>query len=194
LQIYSREVLANYKLSPSLTLTSGTEISYSKVTSDIFSNTQFIGGGVYTQAEYKGIKNVVFSAGLRGDYIKVDSLEGAFAFTPRAGINYKVYENFIIRASVGTAFRAPTPAEIFTTASITGGLSVKGNTDLKAETSISTEIGTSYLVRNILDIDAALFLTKYKNYIEPNIVGDGIQFLNVPNAEVLGLKAVCSFN
>ncbi len=187
------EVLANYKLSPSLTLTSGTEISYSKVTSDIFSNTQFIGGGVYTQAEYKGIKNVVFSAGLRGDYIKVDSLEGAFAFTPRAGINYKVYENFIIRASVGTAFRAPTPAEIFTTASITGGLSVKGNTDLKAETSISTEIGTSYLVRNILDIDAALFLTKYKNYIEPNIVGDGIQFLNVPNAEVFGFESSVQF-
>ena len=187
------EALTNYKVSDKFTLTNGTEISFSDVTSDIFSNTNFFGSGIYSQAEYKGIENTVLSIGIRGDYIKVDSLDGAFALTPRAGINYKLDKNVILRTSIGTGFRAPTPAEIFTSTSITGGLSVKGNTDLKAETSVSTEFGINYIVENSFDIDAAIFFTKYKNYIEPNIVGDGIQFLNVPNAEVFGFECGVQF-
>ena len=183
------EVLTNIKFSDEFLLTTGAEGSYSKVVSDIFSNTNFSGGGIYAQAEYKGIKNLIASVGLRGDYIKVDSIDGQFAATPRAGLNYKLMNNLILRASVGTGFRAPTPAEIFTSSSITNGLSVKGNPDLKAETNVSAEFGVSFS-----NIDAALFYTKYKNYIEPNIVGDGIQFLNVPNANVLGIETNIQFD
>jgi iron complex outermembrane receptor protein len=182
------EALTNYKFSETFFLTSGVEASFSNVRSNIFSNTNFFSGGVYTQAEYKGIKDFIVTAGIRGDYIKIDTIEGKIAVTPRAGLNYKVTDNFILRTSVGTGFRAPTPAEIFTTTSLTGGLSVKGNPDLTAETNVSAEIGFAYTSKRFLDWDVAVFYTKYKNYIEPNIVSDGIKFLNVPNANVLGVE------
>ena len=182
------EALTNYKFSDSFRLTSGAEVSYSTVQSNIFSNTDFIGSGIYAQVEYKGIKDLIATAGIRGDYIKIDTIDGKFAVTPRAGLNYKLNENFIMRASIGTGFRAPTPAEIFTTTSLTGGLSIKGNPDLTAETNVSAEVGFNYSDKKFLDWDAALFYTKYKNYIEPNIVSDGIKFINVPNADVYGIE------
>jgi len=182
------EALTNYKFSNTFMLTSGIEVSYSNVESNIFSNTSFFGSGVFAQAEYKGIKNLIVSVGLRGDYIKIDSIDGKFAATPRAGLNYKVNEKLILRSSIGTGFRAPTPAEIFTTTSLTGGLTIKGNPDLTAETNVSAEFGFNYSNKMFFDWDAALFYTKYKNYIEPNIVPDGIKFINVPNADVFGVE------
>ncbi len=188
------EVLSNIKFSDLFSLTGGAEVSYSNVTSNIFSNTNFFGSGVYAQAEYKGINKLIAVIGLRGDYIKINTIDGAFALTPRAGLNYKLNDKFIFRTSIGTGFRAPTPAEIFTSTSLTGGLSIKGNTDLKAETSISGEFGFNFSDKNFIDADAAVFYTKYRNYIEPNIVADGIQFLNVPNATVFGFETNLQFS
>jgi iron complex outermembrane receptor protein len=186
--LFRNEVMINANLSNEWTITSGAELSFSKVSSNIFLNPNFLGLGAYFQGEYKGIDKLITSFGVRFDYMKLDSVSGANAVTPKVGLNYKLTNEIILRASFGTGFRAPTPAEVFTTTTLTGGLSIKGNTDLDAETSISGEVGIKYLITPKVNFDLALFVTNYKNYIEANLVSDGIQFLNVPEARVQGIE------
>jgi outer membrane receptor for ferrienterochelin and colicins len=186
--LFRNEAIINANLSTDWTITSGAEISFSKVSSNIFRNPNFFGMGAYFQGEYKGIEKLIASFGIRFDYMKLDSVSGANAVTPKVGLNYKLTKDIILRASFGTGFRAPTPAEVFTTTSLTGGLSIKGNTNLTAETSVSGEAGVRYNISSKTNIDLALFVTSYKNYIEANLVSDGIQFLNVPEARVQGIE------
>ena len=186
--LFRDEVMINANLSDDWTITSGAEISFSNVSSNIFKNPNFFGTGAYFQGEYKGIDKLIASFGIRFDYMKLDSVSGANAVTPKFGLNYKLSKDFILRASFGTGFRAPTPAEVFTTTALTGGLSIKGNTNLTAETSISGEIGAKYFVTPQTNLDLALFITDYKNYIEANLVSDGIQFINLPEARVEGAE------
>ncbi len=186
--LFRDEVMLNANLSEDLTITSGAEISFSNVSSNIFKNPNFFGAGVYFQGEYKGIDKLIASFGIRFDHMKLDSVAGANAVTPKLGLNYKLTKDLILRVSFGTGFRAPTPAEVFTTTALTGGLSIKGNNNLTAETSISGEIGAKYFINPQTNLDLALFITDYKNYIEANLVSDGIQFINLPEARVEGAE------
>lgn len=192
--LFRGEVLTNYIVSDNIILTTGAEVSYSNVKSNLFSNTNFFGGGVYTQIEYKGIKGLIANFGFRYDYIKVDTISGKNAFTPRMGLNYKVDDNLILRGSIGTGFRAPTPAEIFTTAAVGGGIDVKQNPDLTSETSLSFELGFYFSYNKNINIDAAFYQTDYNNFIEPNLTKEGdIQFINLSKARIQGFESVINF-
>ncbi|MEW6196340.1 MAG: TonB-dependent receptor [Bacteroidota bacterium] len=193
--LFRGELLTNYNSSESIVFTSGTEVSYSKVESNIFSNTNFFGSGVYTQVEFKGIKDLIVNFGLRYDYIKVDTISGKHALTPRMGLNYKLRDNLILRGSVGTGFRAPTPAEIFTTASVGGGVGVEQNPDLTSETSLSFELGAYFNHNQNFSIDAAFYQTDYDNFIEPNLTKEGdIQFINLSKARIQGFESVLNWS
>lgn len=186
--LFRNELLANINLSNNVILTSGVETSYSKVTSNIFKSPNFFGAGFYSQIEFKGIENLIATVGLRYDYMKLDTLSGANALTPKAGLNYKLTKDFVLRASVGTGFRAPTPSEVFTTAGVGGGIDVKANPDLKSETSISFEAGSLYNYSNNLSFDLAFFQTEYNNFIEPVLTKEGkIQFINLSKARIQGI-------
>lgn len=192
--LFRGEVLTNYIASDNFILTTGAEVSYSNVKSNLFSNTNFFGSGAYTQIEYKGIKGLIANFGFRYDYIKVDTISGKNAFTPRMGLNYKVDDNFILRGSIGTGFRAPTPAEIFTTAAVGGGIDVKQNPDLTSETSLSFELGFYFSYNKYINIDAAFYQTDYNNFIEPNLTKEGdIQFINLNKARIQGFESVINF-
>ncbi len=192
--LFRGEVLTNYIVSDNIILTTGAEVSYSNVKSNLFSNTNFFGGGAYTQIEYKGIKDLIANFGFRYDYIKVDTISGKNAFTPRMGLNYKVDDNFILRGSIGTGFRAPTPAEIFTTTAVGGGIDVKQNPDLTSETSLSFELGFYFSYNKNINIDAAFYQTDYNNFIEPNLTKEGdIQFINLSKARIQGFESVINF-
>lgn len=193
--LYRAEILTNYTASAEFILTSGAEISYAKVSSNIFSNTNFFGTGLYSQFEYKGIDKLTASLGFRYDYFKLDTISGKNAFTPRAGLNYKLYDNFILRASVGTGFRAPTPAEVFTTAGVGGGVDVKENPNLTSETSISFEAGALFNYTNNFSFDAAFYQTDYDNFIEANLTPEGdIQFVNLSKAQIQGFETVVDWS
>lgn len=187
--LFRNELIANMILSDGVILTSGIEALYSKVSSNIFKNPKFFSAGVYSQVEYKGIANLIATLGVRYDYIKLDTLNSANAVTPKAGLNYKLTKDFILRASFGTGFRAPTPSEVFTTAAVGGGINVKENPDLKSETSVSVETGAVYNYSKDISFDLALFQTDYKNFIEPNLTKEGkIQFVNLSKARIQGFE------
>ncbi len=193
--LYRSEFLTNYFASDKLIFTSGVEASYSDVSSNIFSNTEFFGAGAYFQAEYKGIKNLIATIGFRNDYIKMDTISGKNAITPRIGFNYKFMDDLILRASVGTGFRAPTPAEVFTSTAVGGGVGVKENPSLTSETSLSFEVGTQYKISTGINFDAALFQTDYNNFIEANLTNEGdIQFIDLPKARIQGIETILEWS
>jgi len=189
--LFRDELLMNFKLPNNIVLISGVEVSYAKVNSNMFSNPDFFTTAVYSQLEYKGIKNLAATVGFRYDYIKIDSLLGANAYTPRVGLNYSFSNNLIWRGSFGTGFRAPTPAEVFTTSDVGMGITVKENLNLKPETSISFETGLKYIPSRNIDFDLAFFHTKYDNFIEPQFTSASeIQFINIIKAKIQGFEIV----
>jgi len=188
------ELLMNVNLSENMMLISGTEFSYAKVTSNIFSNPDFYTASGYFQVEYRGISKLIATVGLRYDFIKLDTL-GGNALTPKLGLNYKPSEKLILRASLGTGFRAPTPAEVFTTTDIGLGVSVEENLNLEAETSLSFEAGFSYTPSQALNFDVALFHTHYNNFIEPAFTEEGnIQFKNLVEAKLQGAEFISNIS
>lgn len=188
--LFRNELMANMILSDALVLSSGVEVSNSSISSiNLFGSSKFFGVGAYSQIEYKGISKLITTLGVRWDYMKLDSLNSANAVTPKIGFNYKLGNGFILRASLGTGFRAPTPAEVFATTSIGSGVSVKSNPNLKAEVSASFEIGALYNYSQNLSFDLALYQTEYKDFIEANLVdGTTIQFINLPKARIQGIE------
>lgn len=187
--LFRNELLANFILSEKFILTSGIEVTDSKISSNIFMSPNFFSAGIYTQGEWKANSDFSLTLGLRYDYIKLDTLNSANAATPKAGINYKLSKDFIFRASVGTGFRAPTPSEVFTTVGVGGGIDVKSNPDLKAETSLSFETGAVYNYSKDLSFDLALYQTDYKDFIEPVLTKEAkIQFLNLSKARIQGIE------
>jgi iron complex outermembrane receptor protein len=189
------ELITNYFVSNKFTLTTGVEASYADVKSNIFSNPEFFGCGAYTQAEFRGIKDLIATAGFRYDYIKLDTTAGKNAFTPRLGLNYKYSDQLIFRASLGTGFRAPTPAEVFTTAGVGGGVDVKQNPNLTSETSLAFEIGNQFKPLENLFFDFAFYQTEYNNFIEPNLTKEGdIQFINLSRAGIQGFEAIADWS
>jgi iron complex outermembrane receptor protein len=184
------ELLVNFNLPEHFLFISGAEFSYAKVTSNIFGNPDFFTASGYFQAEYRGISKLIATAGLRYDFIKLDTL-GGNALTPKIGLNYKLSDQLILRGSFGTGFRVPTPAEVFTATDIGLGVSVEENLNLKAETSLAFEAGFSYSPSQIFNFDVALFHTHYNNFIEPAFTAEGdIQFQNVVEAKLQGIEFI----
>ncbi|MEO8230736.1 MAG: TonB-dependent receptor [Ignavibacteriota bacterium] len=185
------ELLMNFKLPNDITLISGVEFSSANIKSNVFSDPNFFTTAFYSQAEYKGIKNLALTVGFRYDYIKIDSLFGANAYTPRVGLNYSILKDLIWRGSFGTGFRAPTPAEVFTTSDVGVGITVKENLNLKPETSLSFETGLKYIPSRTFNFDVAVFHTNYDNFIEPQFTSASeIQFINIIKARIQGFEIV----
>jgi len=184
------EILTHLNLSNKITLTSGLEFSNSTINSDIFQSKEFSTFSVYSQAEYKGIKDLTATLGLRYDFIKLDSLSGSEAVTPKLGLNYKINDRVILRGSLGTGFRAPTPAEVFTSIGV-GNIPIKVNPGLTFEKSISIDAGMLFTPIPEANYDISFFYNEYVNFIEPVLINSGyIQFTNLPKAKTAGFEVV----
>lgn len=193
--LFRNEFIGTLKLNKDWVIVSGAEFAYAYVTSSIFSNPHFLTASLYAQSEYKITEKMNSVLGLRDDYIKLPGVTNTNAITPRAGLNYKFSDNLILRSSFATGFRAPTPAEAFLAATSTGGLAVVNNPNLNSETSVSYEVGAIYRPVSTLNIDAALFNTNYKNFIEPTLTTNGnIEFINLPRARIQGFELVSNYN
>ena len=193
--IYRGEVQINTSLTNFIVLTTGVEGSFSKVNSSLFGNPDAFGVGSYAVADINFSFPLIASIGVRYDYSKLDSLDGAGAISPKLGLNYKLFKDFILRSSLGTGFRAPTIAEAFTSTS-TGGITVKPNPNIKSENNLSFEFGFNYSPISLLNFDLAIFQSEYYDLIEPVIDPSDVKvyFTNVVRARIQGFESVVNLS
>lgn len=158
---------------------------------------------VYTQIDYKMLKNVSTSFGVRWERYTLDKKDKESSPVLRVGLNYQLAEYTFLRASFGQGYRFPSIAEKYTATSL-GSLNIFPNPDLKPETGWSKEIG----LRQGLKIgewngfvDAAVFRTEYNDMIEftygvwnldsipiPSLDDIGFKSLNIGKARITGIE------
>jgi outer membrane receptor for ferrienterochelin and colicins len=187
--LFRLEIQTNANLAKDLILVSGIEASTDNIKSNIFNNQSSFGYGIYSQADYKFKFPLSVTLGARYDYSKLSSKIGVNAFSPKAGLNYKLTNKIVLRSSFGTGFRAPTLAEAFTSTSASG-ITIKPNPNLKPETNWTLELGVNYQAADNINLDAAIFQNEFKNFIEPSVnPKDGlVYFDNVTRARIQGLE------
>ncbi|MBD3411186.1 MAG: TonB-dependent receptor [Ignavibacteriales bacterium] len=187
--LYRNEILGHATFGD-LDAVLGGEAVYAMITSEIFANPEFFSWAAYGQTDYRAAKGLNLSAGVRLDAISMDTLHAEEAFSPRVGINYRPTDEVILRGLFARGFRAPTPAEIYTTIS-NSGLEVRENTDLVPESSVSFEFGARWRPSGEYVFDASFFNNEYDDYIEANLNPDGtIQFVNLTEARIQGVEAI----
>ncbi|HGY57103.1 MAG TPA: TonB-dependent receptor [Caldithrix abyssi] len=167
-------------------LTVGLVPSYNMLSSNIFGSRNGLGLAVYAQDELSFSDRWILTLGGRFDYYDIDALGSDNSVNPKLGLVFKPAEGAALRFSAGTGFRAPSMAEAFTSTS-TGGIVVVPNENLKAERSVSAEIGWRQMYSAYLASDVALFYSKYQDLIEGGFLPSGnIQFQNVTEARIAG--------
>src|SRR5690606_9990891 len=94
-----------------------------------------------------------------------------------------------------TGFRAPTPAEAFTSTTASG-ITVKPNPKLKSETNLTIEGALNYKPINFLTLDLAAFNNEYYDFIEAGVdPSDGmIMFDNLVRARIQGFEFQTQFD
>jgi outer membrane receptor protein involved in Fe transport len=168
------------KFKNDLNITAGAVGYYSKIMSELYGDHYGKNMGAFLQADKK-INRLTLSAGMRGEYFRIDTAETAsrtslgnlninLPFKPvfRAGANYRVREETYLRASVGQGYRFPTVAEKYVSTAV-GALNIFPNPALAAESGWSAEIGIKQGVKIgkwLGYADAAFFVTQYSNMME----------------------------
>jgi outer membrane receptor for ferrienterochelin and colicins len=194
-QLLRGEIQSTYKIQNNIFLISGLEATTGKVNSNIFSSPKSNGFGLYTQIEYKFSFPLTATIGARYDYNKLDSLNSTSNFSPKVGLNYKLSETTIIRASAGKGYRAPTLAETFTRTTASG-ITIEPNPLLKPEYNYSFEFGFNKTFNNSIILDAAFFQNEYYSYIETSVDPKNglIQFSNLTRARIQGIEINLEIN
>lgn len=192
--VYGSEIQFNHAISESHFLVSGVDVSYQTVDSDIFGVRNGYVFAAYFQDEWSVSGPLRLTGGIRFDVTRLDTIDTFMNISPRAGVVYSVSPGISLRASVGAGFRAPAPAEAFSTTAASG-LIVQPNPDLGAERSWSYEGGANVNITNWMNVEAAVFHSKFSDMIEPVITSIEptgeikAQFKNVVKARVRGFEA-----
>ncbi len=84
---------------------------------------------------------------------------------PKASLMYKVMEGLKLRASAGTAFRAPSLVKLYADGWRMGPWIVRANPDLKPEKSIGYQAGAEYSLSNLLLTKLTYFRNEIKDLI-----------------------------
>ncbi len=168
-------------------LTGGMDASWYYVDARTFGRRSAVSWALYLQDEFSLFRDVRVTAGVRGDYTKVDIAKVDGRFNPRVGMTYDPAPGSTIRASVGLGFRSPSIAERFAVAGA-AGLQTKPNPDILSERSTSYEIGFRQVIFPFAVIDLALFRNDYNDLVEPIIDSSDarIVFQNITQARILG--------
>ena len=108
----------NYKfdkfIKGSMTLTSGVEYNYNKITEDRINpnildlNQETNTAGIFTQIDWKILKNLKLLTGVRGEYFESNlNNNKLFIINPRASVLYNITSDWSFRAGYAQGFRAP---------------------------------------------------------------------------------------
>jgi len=177
-------------LSASNSLTMGTDAAYTWVSSNFIGTPQIVDAAVFVQDEARLGGNVKGEAGFRADYHDATTAQSEFVISPKIGASLRLSNSVTMRSSIGAGYRAPSAIEQFVN-TFQFGFQVIPNPALQGERSWSAEIGTSAVLWNRLQVDAAIFGSRYTNLIGPGAIPGSspltFQFQNIANARVLGL-------
>lgn len=193
--LFREELQATISSFQNLLIIGGGEGTYGKVNSDLFSNPSSYSFGPYIQADYNFSFPLLISAGIRFDFSKLDTLKSTSSVSPKIGLNYRLSEKMILRASAGKGFRAPTLAEAFTRTAASG-IVIIPNPDIKPETNYTIEFGFNYKFSESLAADAALFHNEYFDMIDPGVIPESglISFRNLTHAKIQGTEVSLNYN
>jgi iron complex outermembrane receptor protein len=159
----------------------------------------------FMQDEIKILKNLTAYLGFREDwwetrdgysnsvgaagYPKSFDARNASSFNPKGALVYRPFEQTTLRASAGSAFRAPTVYELYRTWVSSSGTTFAGNPDLKPETTVSWDVGVEQGLWKGAKVKADYFENYlsgliYRNTITPTFQ----QYVNVGGATVKGVE------
>ncbi|MDI6779001.1 MAG: TonB-dependent receptor [Bacteroidota bacterium] len=187
------ELQFNYQPHIQHILTSGIEINFNIVNSNIFGERWGYNFASYIQDEYKFSDEIKFTLGSRFDVSKLESLKTRYQVNPKLGVSYTPMPLTSFRFSAGRAFRSPTVGEAFTSTTASG-ITVIPNLNLKPEKSWSFEFGVNQILYENILLDVSVFHSEYQNLIEakqvPASVGQLIaaKFINITRARIQGLE------
>lgn len=189
---WNTEVQWTNEVSVDWNVIAGATAFIDRVESNIFGTHPGGGAAVFVQNDYSGIQNLTVSGGLRYDWQRVSVLPGNAHLDPRLGLTYRLGPATSLRASLGTGYRYPSIGEVYTSIQTGfGGVNVVPNPKLKAEKSLSMEVGAHHLLTDGIVLDGAVFETTYDALIEASVDPDEllIRFTNVERARVRGFEA-----
>lgn len=177
-------------LSARNSLTMGTDAAYTWVSSNFIGTPRILDAAVFVQDEARLGGNLKGEAGVRADYHDATTAQSEFVISPKIGASLRLSNSVTMRSSIGAGYRAPSAIEQFVN-TFQFGFQVIPNPALQGERSWSAEIGTSAVFWNRLQVDAAIFGSRYTNLIGPGAIPGSspltFQFQNVASARVLGL-------
>ena len=139
IDIEEQKVVTNYN--SGIFMMSSSDILLSDASQDSY--------GVFAQADYLLTSDLFINGGMRWNYITTEyqskSGNGTnnSSFSGNMGLSYNLYEQFNIKANVGSAFRAPDIKEMYISTTTPGGLNI-GNPDLVPEQSLNFDLAFTY--------------------------------------------------
>jgi len=164
------EVQGTYEISRKNILTMGFSVNFDRVNSSLFGDHEGLGAAGYVQHEFLPIEPVRLTAGVRYDFQKVSLLAGSSLISPKISAVYSPREETSIRGSLGTGFRYPSIGELFVQSSTNvSKLVIIPNDKLRAEKSISAEIGVSQSLTDRIHVDASFFNNDFRDLIEAGV-------------------------
>lgn len=109
-----------------------------------------------------------------------------FTVSPQVGLRFAASTKVSLYGSVGRKTRFPTMRNLYAD----GVVGPLGNPDLKEESAINLEIGSTLIVNPTLQVGGALFYSHIKNMISfDNLIG---RFEQYPGASMTGLELTAS--
>lgn len=184
--VLSLESFLNANLLEDLNATIGINLNHYSVSSTVLMDQTAFGLASFLQLEWKPLPELTILPGLRFDRFKANEVSAEQQLSPKLGINYRPVDEVSVRASFGSGFRVPTLTERFIDSKL-AGFTIIPNGELQPEKAISYEFGVMYRDA-MLTLDGAIFQSRYEDMIEPQFVGDKIQFKNLTRAEQFGYE------
>ena len=174
-------------------ITLGTEYRTDISSTEYFGKHEGYSSSFYCQDEISLFSALKTTLGFRIDKHVLDNKRVASQFSPKAGVNLKLFPGTTLRSTAGSGFRAATVFERFVRADY-AGFNILPNPDLKPERSWFWDFGISQDFFENSHIQLSYFYSEYKNMIEPVIDFLGtIQFQNYLQARIQGLEFSESF-
>lgn len=189
-------------------LISGLDFQMNIVKSDpseiLYGDQQMNNFGIFVQDQFKIAKDIrdrtilEATVGARADYNKVVGGLKSFKISPKFSMVYSpsasngIFSNTSFRFLTGSAFRAPSIAEIYFKKELFGGFDFIYNPNLKPEEMFSVETGFRKQYKNRFTLDVSLFFNKYDNLIQYVNVGNSLygpfQVQNIANSQIKGFE------
>jgi iron complex outermembrane receptor protein len=184
------EAQTEFRVSQRVTLTQGAEATVDRVSSapSLFGDRMSKNFGVYAQGDVEAWPALTLSAGARYDRSRRDDGRIEDQVSPRLGLALRVSPRTTVRASLGRGFRAPSISEVYTNSTF-AGVPIRPNPDLRAESSLTAEVGVARDFGAGVALDGAVFVSRYRDLIEarPDET-QTVRFQNVSRGRIAGAE------